>query len=77
MVLVEVVLAAVAPEEDGKMPNKFQMKDLKCPRCNILMDKVTKKDVIIDVCKKCNGLWLDDQEINKLVQLAQGDKNEK
>ena len=45
---------------------------LVCPRCKIEMKKVKKHDVILDVCKKCKGMWLDDKEIDKLVMLAQG-----
>ena len=44
---------------------------LVCPRCNIAMQKLEKHDVIIDVCKKCKGMWLDDQEIEKLIRLTQ------
>jgi len=46
---------------------------LKCPRCNIYMKKLKKNDVTIDVCKQCKGMWLDDDEIEKLV----GGKDEK
>lgn len=34
------------------------------------MQKIEKRDVIIDVCKKCKGMWLDDQEIEKLIRLT-------
>jgi len=49
---------------------KYGEKLLKCPRCRIYMKKIKKEDVIIDVCEKCNGLWLDDHEIDKLNALA-------
>jgi Zn-finger nucleic acid-binding protein len=48
-----------------------------CPRCKINMRKIKKKNVIIDVCKKCKGLWLDDQEIEKLVAIAGGEDGKK
>ncbi len=48
-----------------------------CPRCTIEMKKIKKRDVVIDVCKKCNGMWLDDKEIDKLIMLAQGGKDGK
>ncbi len=44
--------------------------DLKCPRCNLVMDKIKKQDVVIDVCPSCKGMWLDDKEIDKLVELG-------
>ena len=51
--------------------------DLKCPRCNIVMKKIKKKDVVIDVCPDCNGMWLDDKEIDKLVKIGKGGKTGK
>ncbi|MFH2021430.1 MAG: zf-TFIIB domain-containing protein [archaeon] len=50
---------------------------LKCPRCNINMKKIKKKDVIIDVCDKCSGMWLDDKEIEKLAAYAKGENDGK
>lgn len=51
--------------------------DLKCPRCDKVMKKIEKKGVVIDVCKKCNGMWLDDGEIEKLMELAGGKNGKK
>jgi len=74
--LAVVALVAVAPEGDGEMfswlkkNRNFEEIDLNCPRCSIVMRKLKKKDVIIDVCDKCNGMWLDDNEIHKLVEIA-------
>ena len=56
---------------------KFGEVDLKCPRCNVVMKKLKKKHVIIDVCQKCKGMWLDDKEIDKLVKITKGDKHGK
>lgn len=50
---------------------------LKCPRCGIIMKKFNKADVVIDICQRCRGMWLDDDEINKLVKLSEGKKNVK
>ena len=41
-----------------------------CPRCKIKMRKIKKQQVIIDVCKDCKGMWLDDKEIDKLIMLT-------
>ncbi|MDA1197179.1 MAG: zf-TFIIB domain-containing protein [Nanoarchaeota archaeon] len=46
---------------------------LTCPRCSVKMEKLKKNDVIIDICKKCNGMWLDDGEIQKLAEMSKGD----
>ena len=47
-----------------------------CPRCKINMEKLKKEDVIIDVCKKCGGMWLDAGEMDKLADMAQNIKKE-
>lgn len=56
-----------------KKNRNFEEIDLNCPRCNIIMRKIKKKDVIIDVCDKCKGMWLDDKEIEKLADIAKSD----
>ncbi len=33
------------------------MKD--CPVCFIAMDEVPRSGVMVDVCPKCKGIWLD------------------
>jgi Zn-finger nucleic acid-binding protein len=43
---------------------------LLCPRCRINMKKLIKKNVIIDVCTKCGGMWVDAGELEKLAQIA-------
>lgn len=42
-----------------------------CPRCPVKMEKLKKGDVIIDVCRKCNGMWVDAGEMEKLSAMAQ------
>ena len=44
---------------------------LKCPRCYVNMKKIKKGNIIIDVCNECNGMWLDDKEIDKLIILGE------
>ena len=56
---------------------KHGEKMLKCPRCKIYMEKIKKQDVIIDICNKCNGMWLDDEEIDKLIKLGGKDERKK
>lgn len=54
-----------------KKKEEFREGLLKCPRCNLNMEKLKKEKVILDVCNKCNGMWLDKGEIEKLVKIAQ------
>lgn len=48
-----------------------------CPRCKIEMEKLKKEDVIIDVCNKCGGMWLDKGETEKLSKIAKKLRGEK
>jgi hypothetical protein len=42
-------------------------KELKCPYCGAIMEKIDKDDVFIDRCPKCFGIWLDKGELDKIV----------
>ncbi|MDY6965863.1 MAG: zf-TFIIB domain-containing protein [Halobacteriota archaeon] len=46
---------------------------LVCPRCGGLMDIEKAEDVEIDVCLKCNGVWLDYGELGKLSEVSKDD----
>ena len=37
-----------------------------CPRCNSALDEKKFKDIDIDHCPECKGLWLDFHEMDKL-----------
>lgn len=50
------------------------MKD--CPICSIPMDEVSKSGVVIDVCPRCKGVWLDRGELNRLLESVRGYRNE-
>ncbi|MEW5693884.1 MAG: zf-TFIIB domain-containing protein [Candidatus Hydrogenedentota bacterium] len=55
-------------------------KKYKCPRCREPMDKIIvgeKKEVVIDRCKKGDGLWFDKGELEQVVEqsIPQTDEN--
>ena len=54
-------------------------KRLICPRCGNHMSKgrYRKTEVIIDHCKSCSGVWLDDQELEKIQVFGEAGKTEK
>ena len=39
-----------------------------CPKDNIVCDPLLLQDVEIDVCPKCQGVWLEQQEVKQIVQ---------
>lgn len=45
---------------------------LLCPRCKIEMKKLKKNKVLIDVCARCRGMWVDAGELEKLAQIEFG-----
>ena len=49
--------------------------NLRCSRCRAKMRKVKKGDIVIDVCDNCGGLFLDDGEIEKLIELNKKSKS--
>jgi len=51
-----------------EMIEEFDKKVGKCPRCadDTIMGKIKSKNILIDICSKCHGLWLDGGEIKHL-----------
>lgn len=47
-----------------------------CPVCSIPMDEVNKSGVMIDVCPRCKGVWLDRGELNRLMEGLGGYRQE-
>lgn len=43
---------------------------LMCPNCNEGMQEIRRNEVMIDVCPKCRGVWLDRGEMEKLLHTA-------
>ncbi|NPV74146.1 MAG: hypothetical protein HPY89_10280 [Pelotomaculum sp.] len=41
-----------------------------CPVCSVPLDEIPKSGVLIDVCPKCKGVWLDRGELNRLLNTA-------
>lgn len=40
---------------------------MKCPRCSVLLNEITKAGVLVDVCDRCLGIWLDRGEMEKIA----------
>lgn len=70
-------MAEAELQEDGNMEKNLNKVDVKtgesyliCPRCNVNMQKLVKNDVVIDVCRKCGGMWADAGELEKLANIT-------
>jgi uncharacterized protein len=47
-----------------------------CPRCDSDLREMSKDGVLIDVCSRCGGVWLDRGELEKIIRLANQDIEE-
>ena len=43
---------------------------MNCPSCSIALQMTERKNVEIDYCPKCRGVWLDRGELDKLLETA-------
>ncbi len=58
------------PEERGEGPVD---RDLPCPVCGEDMDHETYRDVYIDRCRRRHGIWLDDGELELILERLKAD----
>lgn len=51
---------------------EFREKTIECPKCFVAANReeveIFGPNIQIDICPKCNGVWLDHGEINKLLK---------
>jgi Zn-finger nucleic acid-binding protein len=40
---------------------------MKCPKCDALLNEVTRAGVLVDVCPRCLGMWLERGELEKVT----------
>jgi Zn-finger nucleic acid-binding protein len=71
---------ALATAKDHKAPEKPKSETTyKCPRCSdqILTEVLCHPahDLLIDVCKKCEGTFLDARELGKAEKIAAADES--
>ena len=58
-----------------------QMKIMHCPRCSTILSRVKmrklnhKSGAVLDVCSRCNGMWLDGPEVKLLYGFSNKIKN--
>jgi len=39
---------------------------MKCPKCDALMNQITRAGVLVEACPRCLGMWLDRRELEKI-----------
>jgi len=43
---------------------------MKCPNCLVDLVISERKNIEIDFCPKCRGIWLDRGELDKMIELS-------
>ncbi len=46
---------------------------MQCPLCNVPLHMTVRKDVEIDYCPQCRGVWLDRGELDKIIERSNAD----
>lgn len=46
--------------------------ELKCPKCDGILHETNFENIMIDVCDKCNGVWLDAGELAQVTHKDEG-----
>ncbi len=57
------------PAEPGETVNDSGSRQ--CPRCSKVMTQPVVGGVKVDICDTCSGIWLDQGELNTLVEVYQ------
>ncbi len=71
---LEKLRAAKAAEQQaaGETPATAATAALACPKCDGTLIEESFEEVQIDRCSKCNGVWLDAGELERLTQREEG-----
>ncbi len=65
-------------EEKHKMLKKEERKKLKelhsmrCPKCGMELIEIDYKEIKVDKCSECEGIWLDAGELEAVAKLEKG-----
>jgi len=62
--LIEKLRARRAEDEQHE---KAQASAIHCPKCDGTLEEITYEGVQVDRCNKCNGVWLDAGELERLT----------
>ena len=59
------------PAKNVKVPPKAQAQDIFCPKCEkpLYVFCYPKTMVLIDMCKECEGIWLDAKEFQEILSV--------
>ena len=56
--------AKLDAEEKQKLK---ELHDMRCPKCGARLAEISYKDMLIDKCINCQGVWLDVDELDRVI----------
>jgi predicted Zn-ribbon and HTH transcriptional regulator len=65
----EEKLKRIAEEEKRNLKELHYMR---CPKCGMELKEIDFKDIIVDKCFSCDGVWLDAGELDAVAKLEKG-----
>ncbi len=45
---------------------------MRCPKCGMELNEIDYKNIIVDKCFSCDGIWLDAGEFESIAKLEKG-----
>lgn len=45
---------------------------MRCPKCGMELSEIDYKNIIVDKCLNCDGIWLDAGELESVAKLEKG-----
>ncbi len=58
---------------EGEEKNRLKaLHFMHCPKCGMPLIEINYKDIAVDKCSACEGVWLDAGELEAVSQLEQG-----
>ncbi len=65
----ELIERLRAKRVEEAQPNEAPKSAISCPKCDGMLAEITHEGVQIDRCQKCNGVWLEAGELERLTSL--------
>jgi hypothetical protein len=68
----QVLVELESRDAEEERPRVFTVAQNHCPKCGAPLVQVTYRSIAIDQCSRCQGVWLDCGELERLLAERQG-----
>jgi len=58
--------------EEAEKERLKNLHNMHCPKCGMKLIEINYKDILIDKCSSCDGVWLDAGELDSISKLEKG-----